>query len=70
MRPQWFRIDDDAVAVEENNSLPIIPFGQMWEDDIYWFPLLIQRITFAGRADFARDGDKLVFRRWWFGKDE
>ncbi|XP_024245985.1 7,8-dihydro-8-oxoguanine triphosphatase-like [Oncorhynchus tshawytscha] len=34
MRPQWF--DSDK-----------IPFGQMWVDDILWFPLMLQKKLFG-----------------------
>ncbi|KAL6059425.1 hypothetical protein STEG23_011234 [Scotinomys teguina] len=30
MRPQWFQLDQ-------------IPFADMWPDDSYWFPLLLQK---------------------------
>lgn len=35
MRPQWFGVDE-------------IPFGEMWSDDILWFPLLLGRKKFKG----------------------
>jgi len=41
MRPQWFRIDE-------------IPFDNMWPDDRYWFPLLLQGKKFRGK--FLFDG--------------
>lgn len=39
MRPQWFMIDE-------------IPFRDMWADDVYWFPLLLQGKKFRGRFIF------------------
>ncbi|CAG5897993.1 unnamed protein product, partial [Menidia menidia] len=39
MRPEWFEIDK-------------IPFGQMWPDDILWFPLMLQKKKFAGYFKF------------------
>ncbi|KAB0352304.1 hypothetical protein FD754_017161 [Muntiacus muntjak] len=39
MRPQWFRLDQ-------------IPFRDMWPDDSYWFPLLLQRKKFCGYFRF------------------
>lgn len=39
MRPQWFQLDQ-------------IPFGDMWPDDSYWFPLLLQRKKFRGYFRF------------------
>ncbi|XP_078096355.1 oxidized purine nucleoside triphosphate hydrolase [Mustelus asterias] len=39
MRPQWFDLDK-------------IPFDEMWPDDIYWFPLLLQNKKFKGHFKF------------------
>uniref|UniRef100_V9LD01 Oxidized purine nucleoside triphosphate hydrolase n=1 Tax=Callorhinchus milii TaxID=7868 RepID=V9LD01_CALMI len=39
MRPQWFDLD-------------AIPFDRMWPDDIYWFPLLLQKKKFQGYFKF------------------
>lgn len=39
MRPQWFKTDN-------------IPFGQMWPDDVLWFPLLLQNKPFRGYFKF------------------
>ncbi|XP_077172527.1 oxidized purine nucleoside triphosphate hydrolase [Paroedura picta] len=39
MRPQWFDLDR-------------VPFEDMWPDDTYWFPLLLQKKTFAGYFKF------------------
>ncbi|XP_028843778.1 oxidized purine nucleoside triphosphate hydrolase [Denticeps clupeoides] len=39
MRPQWFDLDK-------------IPFGQMWADDILWFPMMLQRKKFLGYFKF------------------
>ncbi|XP_068002770.1 oxidized purine nucleoside triphosphate hydrolase [Melanerpes formicivorus] len=39
MRPQWFQLDE-------------VPFNQMWADDAYWFPLVLQRKLFRGYFKF------------------
>lgn len=39
MRPQWFNLDQ-------------VPFKNMWPDDIYWFPLLLQKKRFHGYFKF------------------
>lgn len=39
MRPQWFNEDD-------------LPFDQMWQDDKYWLPLLLQGHNFVGRFEY------------------
>ena len=42
MRPKWF---------EET----AIPYKQMWADDNYWLPLLLQGKSFIGRFDYEDD---------------
>jgi len=37
-----------------------IPYDEMWEDDRYWLPLLIQRKNFAGEFHFNQEGNKLL----------
>lgn len=44
MRPTWFLFDE-------------IPFSQMWSDDEYWFPLLLQNKLFKGYFLFDRPSD-------------
>ncbi|XP_062999033.1 oxidized purine nucleoside triphosphate hydrolase [Elgaria multicarinata webbii] len=39
MRPQWFELDQ-------------MPYKNMWPDDIYWFPLLLQKKLFLGYFKF------------------
>ncbi|XP_034638831.1 7,8-dihydro-8-oxoguanine triphosphatase isoform X1 [Trachemys scripta elegans] len=39
MRPQWFQLDQ-------------VPFSHMWPDDVYWFPLLLQKKSFQGYFKF------------------
>ncbi|NXU50900.1 8ODP triphosphatase, partial [Turnix velox] len=39
MRPQWFHLDE-------------VPFQQMWPDDAYWFPLVLQKKLFRGYFKF------------------
>ncbi|KAJ1096344.1 hypothetical protein NDU88_001487 [Pleurodeles waltl] len=39
MRPQWFALDN-------------IPFVQMWPDDVYWFPIMLQKKKFLGYFKF------------------
>jgi len=51
-------------AVETAEAAPFwtdcqrIPYGEMWEDDRHWLPLLLAGIPFDGR--FLFDGDRLV----------
>ena len=46
MKPEWYHVDD-------------IPFDQMWPDDKYWFPLLLEGKKFKGK--FVLEGqDKIL----------
>lgn len=44
MKPQWFPFDS-------------IPFDQMWSDDKYWFPYLLNNKLFKGAFLFDRPSD-------------
>ena len=44
---QWFSADQ-------------FPYDQMWEDDRYWIPLMVDGIKFRGRFEFTADSKKLV----------
>ncbi|XP_020830913.1 oxidized purine nucleoside triphosphate hydrolase [Phascolarctos cinereus] len=39
MRPQWFQLEQ-------------VPFSDMWPDDSYWFPLMLQKKKFHGYFKF------------------
>jgi 8-oxo-dGTP pyrophosphatase MutT (NUDIX family) len=45
MKPQWFSFNE-------------IPFSQMWSDDEYWFPLLLNDTLFEGEFLFDRPSDE------------
>ncbi|ORX93781.1 hypothetical protein K493DRAFT_284398 [Basidiobolus meristosporus CBS 931.73] len=47
MRPQWYDIDS-------------IPFDDMWPDDRYWFPYLLQEQKFVGKILFKEDQTTIV----------
>jgi len=53
--------------VETDEAIPIwtdldkIPYHDMWQDDPYWLPLLLERKLFRGY--FVFDGDKLLSHR-------
>ncbi|THU80652.1 hypothetical protein K435DRAFT_695245 [Dendrothele bispora CBS 962.96] len=61
MRPEWFDIDK-------------IPYDKMWEDDVFWMPMLLDKKWFWGRADFrvppGESGKETKQARWWFGELE
>jgi 8-oxo-dGTP pyrophosphatase MutT (NUDIX family) len=44
---QWFEEDQ-------------LPLFQMWQDDPYWLPLLIQGRKFHGRFQFSKDSKELL----------
>ncbi|KAH9477515.1 7,8-dihydro-8-oxoguanine triphosphatase [Psilocybe cubensis] len=64
MRPEWFstRTGDEGKVGEP----PALPFAQMWESDVVFFPLLLSKQTFVGRADFIRDGVEFKLHKWWY----
>ncbi|HSD56382.1 MAG TPA: 8-oxo-dGTP diphosphatase [Candidatus Saccharimonadales bacterium] len=43
MRPQWFHKDE-------------IPYDQMWADDPYWMPFLLEGKRFKGKVIINEDG--------------
>jgi 8-oxo-dGTP diphosphatase/2-hydroxy-dATP diphosphatase len=45
MKPEWFDVDK-------------IPFADMWPDDEFWLPLLLQGKKFKGRFLFDRPSSK------------
>ena len=57
MRPEWFSFQPTVPGVSGANAnvLPV-PYEQMWDDDVYWLPLLAQGRKFVGRADFCDGG--------------
>lgn len=48
-RPEWFEVGE-------------IPYDQMWPDDRYWLPLLLDGRTFSGEFVFGDDEQDL--REW------
>lgn len=62
MKPQWFRLDNNA-----NLDLAPIPYDKLWESDHIWLPLLLGKRHFVARTDYAREGEKDVLQKWWFG---
>lgn len=71
MKPEWFSLSLPNIAngpvVVGDPSLPPIPFSQMWETDDVWFPLLISKRKFIGRADFIKSAAGLKPYKWWYG---
>jgi 8-oxo-dGTP diphosphatase len=53
--------------IETDEATPIwtdidcIPYNEMWQDDPYWLPLIIERQRFRGF--FVFDGDRLLSHR-------
>ncbi len=48
MQPKWFNLDS-------------IPYQEMWPDDIYWYPLLLQKKQFE--AYFLFEGHDMVLKK-------
>jgi 8-oxo-dGTP diphosphatase len=40
-----------------------LPMEQMWEDDKYWLPLLIEGTKFHGKFEFTSDSKRLVSQK-------
>lgn len=60
-----FRADaHEGIPHETDEAIPLwtpvdaIPYGEMWEDDVHWLPLLLRGQCFQGRFDF--DGDRMI----------
>ncbi|KAH7915048.1 hypothetical protein BJ138DRAFT_221832 [Hygrophoropsis aurantiaca] len=76
MRPEWFALpslDEGTHSRAESdpaNEFPPIPYHKMWEDDIYWMPVLAKGQPFVGRADFKKSGENLTLAKWWFATVE
>ena len=55
-------IEGTAIETDEASprwcDLAAIPFDEMWEDDRYWLPLVIQGRRFSGYWIF--DGDRMI----------
>ena len=48
MKPKWFNIGE-------------IPFDQMWPDDKYWLPLLLEEKRFKGKFLFNKSNEIIDF---------
>ena len=46
-------------------SLKQIPYKEMWQDDSYWLPLVIEGKMFEGEFYFNDDGSRLLRHRLW-----
>jgi 8-oxo-dGTP diphosphatase len=56
--------DGDLVGGEEGELrwFPVeeIPYGEMWEDDLHWLPLLLEGRNFDGAFYFNEDASRLL----------
>lgn len=50
MRPQWFTMES-------------IPYSEMWADDIYWLPLVLEEKAVKGTFSFG-EGDVVLTKEW------
>jgi 8-oxo-dGTP diphosphatase/2-hydroxy-dATP diphosphatase len=66
------QLDSHTLAASDDH-LPALPYDLMWQDDRWWFPLLIQGRRFVGRADFVKDTSAptgFLMHRSWFAATE
>lgn len=54
-------LKETAEAIPKWVALEDIPYAEMWEDDPFWLPLLIERRRFSGY--FVFDGARLLSHR-------
>ena len=62
-----FRADDcDGEAAETDEAIPLwtpvdaVPYQEMWEDDVLWFPHMFARRHFDGRFLFDSQSDAML----------
>ena len=72
MRPEWHALPDNY-RPPNAPPLPSIPFDRMWQDDPFWFDLLLSKRKFIGRVDFGTpvnpdDLNSAPLLKWWFGE--
>ncbi|GIX40712.1 MAG: hypothetical protein KatS3mg129_0445 [Leptospiraceae bacterium] len=48
MKPLWFSIPEYITSNNIDKLFYSIPFDKMWEDDIYWFPYMLNQNFFKG----------------------
>ncbi|MBI2579826.1 MAG: 8-oxo-dGTP diphosphatase [Candidatus Aenigmarchaeota archaeon] len=41
-------------------SIDSIPFDRMWDDDVHWFPYMLEGRTFAGNFTFSEDWKEII----------
>ena len=46
-RPEWFSVDN-------------LPFEEMWPDDQYWMPKMLEDEKFLARFEFDEEGDEIL----------
>jgi len=63
MRPGWFSIPFHPAPTDD----PPIPFDQMWDLDIHWFPYLLSKMFFVLKVDYTREGEVFTLKKWWLG---
>ncbi|KAI6104388.1 NUDIX hydrolase domain-like protein [Pisolithus sp. B1] len=61
MRPEWFSLAENSEAYRPFRTAGC---GQMTSIGLRH---LVEGKKFAGRADFAKDGDTYIMKKFWFG---
>ncbi|KAJ6499533.1 NUDIX hydrolase domain-like protein [Mycena vitilis] len=69
MRPEWF----DKTNIPFDNmwyvgpSFAVVSINTRRDSDRYWLPLLLSKQPFSARADFERQDENYLPRKWWIG---
>lgn len=56
----------EGTPTETSEAIPLwtpvdaIPYDEMWQDDIYWLPAMLEGKSFVGK--FVFDGDKMLWK--------
>ncbi len=62
MKPEWFYVPEKITLGNVVELYNKIPFSNMWEDDVFWFPFLINKDIFYGFFILNHNNELLFFQ--------